>query len=242
VVDEPASAYGDRIADVYDEWRPPSDAEIAFLAELARGGRVLELGIGTGRVAVPLAERGLEVHGVEASERLVERLRAKPGAEAIGIVVGDIRTADLDGLYSLVYAVGDTFSMLGSQSEQLACFERVAAHLAPEGAFVIECANPAQAFSAQPTRLLAIDGDEVRLAVTRHDPAEQWLEQALVAVSPAGTRVYPVRLRYVWPAELDLMARSAGLEPGERFGGWDRSPFTSASARYVAVFGARRRG
>lgn len=234
---EDASAYGDRIADFYDEGLPPAgDAEVALLVELARGGRVLELGIGTGRVAVLLARDGLEVHGVEASERLVERLRAKPGAETIGVVVGDLRTVDFDGAFSLVYAVGDTLSMLVSQEEQLACVRKVAAHLAAEGAFLVECANPAQFFSAPPALMISMDGQAVRLAATRHDPATQWLDQAQIVLTPEETNVYPVRGRYAWPAELDLMAELAGLKREQRWGDWDRSPFTSASRRHVTIY------
>jgi SAM-dependent methyltransferase len=236
-VTEDASAYGDRIAEIYDERLPPAgEDEIGFLAALAAGGRALELGIGTGRVAVPLADRGVEVHGIEASAALVERLRAKPGAERIAVALADFREVEPDGDFSLVYAVADTFAMLATQEEQLACVGRVASHLATGGSFVVEGRNPAQLLNVQPARLLSSEGDEAWLALTRHDAAEQSYEQVQVVLSAAGTRLYPVRGRYVWPAELDLMARLAGLEPAGRWGGWDRSRLTSASPRFVAVY------
>lgn len=236
-MNEDASAYGDRIAGIYDERLPPAgELEVGFLAELAAGGRALELGIGTGRVAVPLANRGVEVHGIEASAALLDRLKAKPGADRIALTLGDFREVELEGVFSLVFAVADTFSMLATQEDQLACFERVAAHLAVGGSFVIEAKNPAHILSAPPARLLSSDGEEAWLALSRHDPAEQSFEQVQVVLTAAGTRLYPVRGRYVWPAELDLMARLAGLEPAQRWGGWDRAPFTSASARFVAVY------
>lgn len=236
-VNEDARAYGDRIAEVYDQRLPPAgEDEVGFLAELGAGGRALELGIGTGRVAVPLANRGVEVHGIEASAALLERLKAKPGADRIEVTRGDFREVELEGVFSLVFAVADTFSMLSTQQEQLACFERVAAHLAVGGSFVIEGKNPARIVTAPPAWLLSSDGGETWLALSRHDAAEQTFEQVQVVLSAEGTRLYPVRGRYVWPGELDLMARLAGLEPAQRWGGWDRVPFTSESPRFVAVY------
>ena len=231
-----AADYGDRIADVYDErLPPPSETEIEFLADLARGGRVLELGIGTGRVTVPLAERGLEVHGVEASERLIERLWAKPGAGGVTVRIGDFREVPFEGPFALILAVGDTISMLDSQDEQIACFESVAQNLSDGGAFVIEAANPAKLAGA-PRVQGSVDGDAVWLYVTNHDSARQWLAQTQVRIAGGETQTYPMGGRYAWPAELDLMARMTGLRLEGRYGGWDRSPFTSETGRYVAVY------
>jgi len=236
---EDAAAYGDTIADIYDERAPAATAaEIEFLAALADGGRVLELGIGTGRVAVPLAARGLEVHGIEASERLVARLRAKPEATKITVTIGDIRAVEPDGEFALIYAIYDTFSMLPSQQDQLSCFRMVSAHLRRGGFFVIEQKNPVRLFDVPPVQMLASEGDAVWLAATRHDPVAQSFEQAQVQIGRNETRVYPVRGRYTWPSELDLMAGTTGLLLRERYGDWERQAFAASSQRFVSVYGA----
>ena len=238
-----ASTYGDRIADVYDQWygygRGDDDACVERLAELAGGGPALELGIGTGRIALPLAARGVEVHGVDASAAMVERLRAKPGGQAIPVTIGDF--ADLGGVgasFSLVYVVFNTFFALLTQDDQVRCLTGVAQRLRPGGAFVVEVFVPDvrrfdrdQNLTVRHLRL-----DEAMLDLARHDPVAQRIDFYNVTLGPSGIRIQPGVLRYAWPAELDVMARLAGLRLRERSAGWRREPFTGASRGHVSVY------
>jgi SAM-dependent methyltransferase len=236
------TTYGDRIADVYDEWfAVPSDTEdtVGFLSDLAGSGPVLELGIGTGRVALPLAQRGHEVRGVDASEAMVEKLRAKTGGENIPVTIGDFAELDIEEEFSLVYVVFNTFFALLSQEEQVRCFENVARRLRDEGgAFVIEVFVPDMTRWDRNQWIEArhVGNDNVVLDAARHDPAEQRVASNHLVVSEAGVKMYPVRLRYAWPSELNLMARLAGLRLRERWGGWRREPFTASSTRHISVY------
>ncbi len=236
------TTYGDRIADVYDEWfAVPSDTEdtVGFLSDLAGPGPVLELGIGTGRVALPLAQRGHEVRGVDASEAMVEKLRAKTGGENIPVTIGDFAELDIEEEFSLVYVVFNTFFALLSQEEQVRCFENVARRLRDEGgAFVIEVFVPDMTRWDRNQWIEArhVGNDNVVLDAARHDPAEQRVASNHLVVSEAGVKMYPVRLRYAWPSELNLMARLAGLRLRERWGGWRREPFTASSTRHISVY------
>ena len=236
------TTYGDRIADVYDEWfAVPSDTEdtVGFLSDLAGPGPVLELGIGTGRVALPLAQRGHEVRGVDASEAMVEKLRAKSGGENIPVTIGDFAELDIEEEFSLVYVVFNTFFALLSQEEQVHCFENVARRLRGEGgAFVMEAFVPDMTRWNRNQRLDArhVGNDNVVLDAARHDPIEQRVASSHLVVSEAGIKMYPVRLRYAWPSELNLMARLAGLRLRKRWGGWRREPFTASSTRHVSVY------
>jgi SAM-dependent methyltransferase len=238
---DPAT-YGDRIADVYDEWfMVPSDTEdtVGFLSDLAGPGPVLELGIGTGRVALPLAQRGHEVRGVDASEAMVEKLRAKTGGENIPVTIGDFAELDIEVKFALVYVVFNTFFALLSQEEQVRCFENVARRLRGEGgAFVIEAFVPDMTRWDRSQRIDArhVGNDNVVLDASRHDPVEQRVASNHLVVSEAGVKVYPVRLRYAWPSELNLMARLAGLRLRERWGGWRREAFTASSTSHVSVY------
>jgi SAM-dependent methyltransferase len=238
---DPAT-YGDRIADVYDEWfMVPSDTEatVGFLSELAGPGPVLELGIGTGRVALPLAQRGHEVRGVDASEAMVEKLRAKTGGENIPVTIGDFAELDIEVKFALVYVVFNTFFALLSQEEQVRCFENVARRLRGEGgAFVIEAFVPDMTRWDRSQRIDArhVGNDNVVLDASRHDPVEQRVASNHLVVSEAGVKMYPVRLRYAWPSELNLMARLAGLRQRERWGGWRREVFTASSTSHVSVY------
>jgi SAM-dependent methyltransferase len=239
VTDYDAATYGDRMAEVYDEWfAVPSDTEdtVGFLSDLAGTGPVLELGIGTGRVALPLVQRGHEVHGVDASEAMVEKLRAKTGE--IAVTVGDFSELDVEGEFSLVYVVFNTFFALLSQEDQVRCFSNVARRLREGGVFVIEAFIPDMTRWDQDQRVeaLRVENDSVILGVSRHNPVEQRVVANNLVVSEAGVKMYPVRLRYAWPSELDLMARLAGLRLRERWGGWRREPFTASSARHVSVY------
>jgi SAM-dependent methyltransferase len=240
VTDYDAATYGDRIAEVYDEWFAiPADTEdsVALLSGLAGAGPVLELGIGTGRVALPLARRGHEVHGIDASEAMVEKLRARTGE--IPVTIGDFAELDIEGEFSLVYVVFNTFFALLSQEDQVRCFSNVAGRLRKEGVFVIEAFVPDMTRWDRDQRIEAhrVGTDSVVLGVSMHDPVEQRVASNHLVVSGAGAKLYPVRLRYAWPSELDLMARLAGLRLRERWGGWQREPFTGSSAKHVSVYG-----
>jgi SAM-dependent methyltransferase len=241
VTDYGPETYGDRIADVYDEWygarEDPADA-VEFLAALVPDGRALELAIGTGRIALPLAVCGVEVHGIDASPAMVDRLARKPGGEGIPVAIGDFANVALEGPFALVYVVFNTFFALGSQDEQLRCFANVAERLADGGAFVIEAFVPdlARFERGQRTETEQLDPASIVIGGAIHHPAEQRVESQHVVIREDGIRLYPARLRYAFPPELDLMARLAGLRLRERFGGWRREPFADQSTRHVSVY------
>jgi SAM-dependent methyltransferase len=240
-----ASTYGQRVADVYDDVHPEYDeAMIATLAELARAGRALELGIGTGRIALPLAARGVEVHGIDASPAMVARMRIKPGGAEIPVAMGDFADVGVEGAFSLVYVVFNTFFGLLSQEEQVRCFENVARHLAADGVFVIEAFVPDMTRFARGQCLNAarVETDAVLLDASRHDPLTQRVVSQQILITESGTRLFPVQIRYAWPAELDLMARLAGLRLRHRWAGWQREPFTAASGKHVSVYERAARG
>jgi SAM-dependent methyltransferase len=238
------ATYGDRIADIYDERYSNRDteAEVAGLAALAGTGPVLELGIGTGRVAVPLAQRlalGIEVHGIDASEAMVAKLRARTGGESIPVAIGDMRTvaAPGDG-YALVYVVFNTFFALLDQESQVECFAGVAARLGPGGRFLIEAFVPdLERFDGnQRTSAVTVEVGSVDLDVVKHDPVTQRVDVQHVVIRESGTRLFPVSLRYAFPSELDLMARLAGLVLESRRGGFSDEPFTGQSLVHVSVW------
>ena len=231
----------DRMAEVYDEWfGVPSDTEdtVAFLSDLAGRGPVLELGIGTGRIALPLAQRGHEVHGVDASEAMVEKLRGKNGGESTPVTIGDFAELDVEGDFSLVYVVFNTFFALLSQEDQVRCFSNVSRRLQERGVFVIEAFVPDMTRWDRNQRIETrhLEEDSVVLDAAKHEPVEQRVASNHLVVSEAGVTIYPVRLRYAWPSELDLMARLAGLRLRERWGGWRREPFTASSVKHVSVY------
>ena len=238
----PENYFGEGVAERYDE----SSAElfhpavlgpvVDFLAGLAGDGAALEFGIGTGRIAIPLSRRGVAVHGIDLSPQMVAQLRAKPGTEGIGVTVGDFATTRVEGRFSLAYLVFNTIGNLTTQDEQVACFQNAAAHLQPGGCFVIEVGVPqlrrlppgetVRAFALTPTHL----------GFDEYDVASQGLISHHYSVVDGSWEVSSLPLRYVWPAELDLMARLAGMALRERWGGWKREPFTSDSARHVSVW------
>jgi SAM-dependent methyltransferase len=238
--------YGDRIADVYDEWHGARDdlsPVVEFLASWAAAGGdrpVLELGVGTGRIALPLAERGLRVDGIDASERMVAQLRAKPGGADLAVTVGDFAGLPAPGgPYGLVYVVFNTFFVLLTQEEQVRCFAGVAASLVPGGAFVMEAFVPDLTLYDRGQQRVRVDGfapDATRISATLHDRAGQRFSSRHLVLSADGVQTYPVELRYAWPSELDLMARLAGMEPAGRWEGWSGLPFTSASPSHVCVW------
>ena len=236
-----ASTYGDRVADVYDEWFPTDDsveAAVETLAELAGDQPALELAIGTGRIAIPLAARRVDVRGIDASEAMVARLRAKPGGRGIPVTIGDFADVDVDGPFGLVFIVFNTLFALLSQEDQLRCFHAVADRLTPGGAFVVEAfvPDPTRYSHGQRVSASRVGVDDVWLEVGSHDAATQRIDSSRVVIGAAGVRTYPVRLRYAWPSELDLMARLAGLRLRARWGGWRREPFDSASTSHVSVW------
>jgi len=241
-----AASYGNKIADVYDLlYEPPSEEMLARLAELAgAGGRALELGVGTGRVALPLVERGVEVHGIDASPAMVAKLRAKPRGGEVQVSVGDF--AEVGGVaggpFQLVYCVFNTFFVLLTQDEQLRCLEGVARVLAPGGRLVLELfvPDPTRFTRHQPPLLGAFRPDEVMFEASRHDAIGQRISSQLVRISNGGAAIFPIELRYIWPSELDLMARLAGMRLAERWGGWDRRAFGAKATMHVSVYEPRR--
>ena len=231
--------YGERVAGVYDEWFVDYDPQaIDVLAELAQGGRALELGIGTGRFALPLLAKGVEVHGIDAARSMISRLQEKPGAERIPVTQGNFADVPVDGKFALVYIVFNTFFALSSQAEQVECFRNVAAHLAPGGCFVIEAFVPdvKRFIYRQANWATKVTEDEVQLDVGQHDAATQRVISQKVVLKNGSVQLYPVQIRYCWPSELDLMAQLAGLRLRERWTNWKRDPFTSESSQHISIY------
>lgn len=234
-----ASTYGDAIAEFYDEQHYAFDElAVRLLAELAGDGRALELGIGTGRIALPLSAAGIEVHGIDASHAMVERLRAKPGGDRIRVRVGDFEAVEAEGEFALVYVVFNTFFALLSQEAQVRCFRHVAARLAPGGVFLIEAFVPdlSRFAGGQVTNASEVTAERAVLDVSRLDRARQSVKGQKVVLTDGRVRLFPVQLRFAWPSELDLMARLAGLRLRDRWGGWRREPFDAASEQHVSVY------
>lgn len=234
-----AATYGDRIAEIYDEeTRVSAEPAVAFLAPLAAGGRALELGIGTGRLALPLASQGIDVLGIDASEAMVSKLRAKPGGQEIAVTVGDFADVSIEGTFELIFVAVSSFFALVTQEDQVRCFANVAAHLAAGGAFVVDAFVPNPGLFPQEQRLAThrVDLDEVELIAGRHDPVAQRVRSVQIRLSQDGIRLYPIQIRYAWPAELDLMAQLAGLRLRERAGGWSGEPFTAGSRAHISVY------
>jgi SAM-dependent methyltransferase len=210
---------------------------VDFLAGLAAKGRALELGIGTGRIALPLSARGVPVHGIDLSEEMLERLRAKPGAEAIGITTGDFATTRVEGAFSLAYLVFNTIGNLTTQDAQVACFENVARHLEPGGRFVIELGVPELRRLPPGDRYVIFDKSDAHVGIDEYDVADQRLVSHHYSRRDDGSFEYgSLPFRYVWPAELDLMARLAGMTLRERWADWNREPFTNESMKHVSVW------
>jgi SAM-dependent methyltransferase len=239
----PENYFGEDVAARYDD---PSDRMfdpsaitpvVDVLAGLAGEGAALELGIGTGRIALPLSERGVRVHGIDLSEAMVARLRAKPGGESIGVTIGDFATTHVGVTFTVAYLVYNTINNLTSQDAQVACFQNVAGHLGPGGCFVIEVGVPdlrrlppgqtAVPFTVTPDRLGFDEYDVVRQGMVSH---HYWRNE------DGGFESTSVPFRYVWPSELDLMARLAGMSLRDRWSDWTRTPFTAESTSHVSVW------
>jgi SAM-dependent methyltransferase len=233
--------FGESVAATYDGstgvFAPGAvEATAGVLAGLAGGGRALELAIGTGRIALPLARRGVEVHGIELSRAMVARLRAKPGGEAIPVTIGDMATTTVDGSFSLVYLVFNTIMNLTSQEAQVNCFGNAARHLEPGGCFVIECRVPELRRLPPGQDVLPWHVSEKRWVSYSYDLATQAMRGHYVEFTGSRGEYSTMPFRYVWPAELDLMAQLAGMRLRERWEGWDRQPFTSESSQHVSVW------
>jgi len=235
---DPAT-YGDQVADVYDRMYGPDDEAVACLTDLAGAGPVLELGIGTGRLALPLADEGLEVHGIDASQDMVDQLRSKPGGDRILVAIGDFADVEIDGRFSLVFVAFNAFFVLLDVETQQRCFANVAAHLAPGGRFVVRTFVPdtSRFERDQHLEVQAVAVDGARLSASRHDPENQRVDSLIMWVSNAGVLTWPARLRYSYPDELDEMAAAAGLRLEHRWSGWAREPFEDDSAHQVSVYG-----
>jgi SAM-dependent methyltransferase len=238
----PTNYFDARIAKSYEARWPelfePAvvDPAVSFLAELAGTGAALELGIGTGRIAIPLSRRGVRVHGVDLSPDMVAELRAKPGTDDIGVTIGDFATTRVGGTFKLAYLLRNTIMNLTTQDGQVACFQNVAAHLEPRGCFVIEVGVPGlqrlppgetvRPFTVTPTHLGFEEYDvAAQIAFSHH----YWVVDGRLETLSAP-------FRYVWPSELDLMARLAGMALRERWSDWSRAPFTSDSRTHVSVW------
>jgi SAM-dependent methyltransferase len=243
--DVPENYFGEEVAAAYDEtaehdpmFAPEAiNPVVDFLVELAGDGRALELGIGTGRIALPLAERGVRVDGIDLSEAMVARLRAKPGGDRIDVTIGDFATTKVDGPFTLVYLVYNTIQNLTTQDAQVACFQNVAEHLEPGGTFVIEVGLPDLQRLPFGETIRPFHLGETHLGFDTYDVANQGLVSHHYTRSADGTFRYSWGpFRYVWPSELDLMARLAGMTLRERWSGWKREPFTSTSEKLVGVW------
>jgi SAM-dependent methyltransferase len=233
--------FDERVAARYDEsdetsGAGPVEPMVDLLAELAGSGRALELGIGTGRIALPLAQRGVPVHGIDMSKAMVARLRAKPGSEDIGVTIGDFATTTVDGTFSLAYLVFNTISNLTSQDAQVACFRNVAAHLEPGGCFVIEVGVPELQRLPPGETARVFDVSERRWGIDEYDVAEQGLISHHFEIVDGSVERVSMPFRYTWPAELDLMAQLAGMTLRDRWSGWEREPFTSDSRKHVSAW------
>jgi SAM-dependent methyltransferase len=239
--------YGDAIVDIYDEWSQSlesldTDSAVETLASLAGEGPVLELAIGTGRLALPLAERGLDVHGIDISAEMVAKLRAKPGGEHITATIGDLADVDVDRRFRLVFVVFNTFFALLSQEDQVRCFANVAEHLTDDGVFVLEAFVPnlSRFEGGSQSSMQRVDLEDATVVdVAEHHAVEQRVETRHIVIHQDGIRCVPVQMRYAYPSELDLMARLAGLRLRERWADWKRRPFGDDSTDHVSVYERR---
>jgi SAM-dependent methyltransferase len=241
-VDDHDGYFDERIAARYDAFTSETfdpavvDPVVDLLVELAGSGRALELGIGTGRIALPLAQRGVPVHGIELSKAMVARLRAKPGGEDIGVTVGDFTTSTVDGTFSVAYVVFNTIMNLTTQAAQVACFRNVAAHLEDGGCFVIEVEVPGLQRLPPGETIHAFHVSETRWGLDEYDVAIQGLTSHHFEIVDERVARFSLPFRYAWPSELDLMAQLAGMRLRDRWSGWKREPFTSDSRKHVSVW------
>ena len=229
-----AARYDESAGEMFDP--AVVDPVVDLLVELAGGGPALELGIGTGRIALPLARRGVSVHGIELSRAMVARLRAKPRGDDIGVTIGDFATATVDGTFSVAYLVFNTIMNLTTQEAQVACFRNVAAHLGPGGCFVIEVGVPELQRLPPGETIRAFHVSETRWGFDEYDVATQDLTSHHLEIVDGRLERHSVPFRYAWPSELDLMAQLAGMRLRERWSGWKREPYTSDSRKLVSIW------
>ena len=238
----PDDHFGPHVAERFDEryayQADPAVVEpvVDFLAGLAGDGEVLELGIGTGRIALPLARRGIPVHGIDFSEAMVAQLRSKPDADQIPVTIGDFATTTVDGTFSLAYLVVNTIMNLTTQEEQVVCFRNVAAHLEPGGCFVVEVLVPRLRRLPPGETFQVFDVSPTHVGIDEYDVAQQGLVSHHYWIEGGRVEVDSPSFRYVWPSELDLMAQLAGMRLRERWQDWTRTPFTSESDKHVSVW------
>lgn len=247
---DPRTSFGPQVAAGYDDTpRGDEAAAVARLAELAGDGPALELAIGTGRIALPLAATGLRVDGVELSQAMIDQLRARPGGDALAVTRGDMAVVVMPDRYRLVYVVFNSLMNLISQDEQVDCVANAARHLTEDGVFVVENVVPDPMYGLRQDRggvdqyveAEHIGPDGVTVEVGRFDRVTQRVDKCHVALDGGGVRLDPLALRYIWPSELDLMARLAGLRLHARWGGWSGEPFDARSLRHVSVYGRASR-
>jgi len=238
---DPAESFNERVAENYDKHvRGDEDAAVAFLERLANGGPALELAIGTGRIAIPLAARGIRVEGIDISAAMINKLRSKPGGDNISANVGDCADVAVARRYRLIYIVFNSLFNLMTQENQVRCFQNAAAHLDDGGAFVVEGNLPTEFCQLRNNQYVDLEDiavGEIGLDVARYDPVTQILEESHVTVSGQGVRFKPLVTRYIWPGEMDLMARLAGLSLKERWANWHRDPIKVSSTNCISVYG-----
>jgi SAM-dependent methyltransferase len=229
-----AARYDDSEAEMFEA--EAIDPVVEVLVELAGSGRALELGIGTGRIALPLARRGVSVHGIDLSKAMVARLRAKRDGEDIGVTIGDFATTTVDGSFSLAYLVFNTIMNLTTQAAQVACFRNAAAHLEPGGCFVIEVTIPDLRRLPPGETFHVFNASENHWGIDEYEVATQALTSHHFETVDGTIERLSIPFRYAWPSELDLMAQLAGMRLRSRWGGWKREPFTSESTKHVSVW------
>jgi SAM-dependent methyltransferase len=238
----PANYFDERIAGSYREkwpglYRPEViEPTVSFLAGLAAGGAALEFGIGTGRIAIPLSQRGVRVHGIDLSPQMIAQLRAEPGAEPVGATIGDIASTSVEGTFRLVYLIRNTIANLTTQDAQVDCFRNAAAHLADGGFFVIELYIPELRRLPPGETVHAFTITPTHMAFEEYDVATQLAYSHHYWVTGGQLQTFSAPFRYAWPSELDLMARLAGLTLKERWADWTRAPFTGESRSHVSVW------
>jgi SAM-dependent methyltransferase len=234
------TTYGDQIAEIYDEFYADYDpASIDLLAELSGGGPVLELGIGTGRIALPLHEKGVEVLGIDSSEAMVAKLRSKPNGSKIEVLIGSFAEFEMDQRFRLIFVVFNTFFNLQTQVEQVRCFQTIRRHLSPDGVFLMEAfvPDPCRFVDHQTVRAIDLAEEQVRIEVSKIDPIAQQVTSQHTLISKDGIRFQPVRIRYAWPSELDLMAQIAGLSLQQRWSSWSKGEFNKQSWKHISIYG-----
>lgn len=239
---DPDGYFGEQVAANYDDpfgpmFQPEAiDPAVDLLVDLAGSGQALELAIGTGRIGLPLAQRGVPVHGIELSKAMVARLRGKPGSEAIAVTIGDMATTRVDGTFTVAYLVFNTINNLTTQEAQVACFRNVAEHLAPGGCFLIETGVPPLRQLPRGQDILGYRSDPGGIVSYSYDHASQQFRGHYVTFTDGTGDYRTIQFRYVWPSELDLMAQLAGLRLRSRWAGWNREPFTTDSRSHVSVW------